>query len=169
LVLIGVQVTNFLIYEYFCLKFLNSIHGDTLVPSFSLPKLTSWRFFVVVFVRDCLTRLNLSKTLNLLQETVAEVITDGSIESLEQYLDIDELPDPEAEPAPNPASCQRSSSVIFHAKKLLMSEKSLSVMHMCMKVIYLLFFLKKYKKTEIFVVNFMRKCKKYYVWMEVHC
>jgi hypothetical protein len=100
---------------------------------------------------------------------VAEVITDGSIESLEQYLDIDELPDPEAEPAPNPASCQRSSSVIFHAKKLLMSEKSLSVMHMCMKVIYLLFFLKKYKKTEIFVVNFMRKCKKYYVWMEVHC
>ena len=30
-------------------------------------------------------------------------------------------------------------------------------------------FLKKYKKTEIFVVNFMRKCKKYYVWMEVHC
>jgi hypothetical protein len=32
---------------------------------------------------------------------VAEVITDGSIESLEQYLDIDELPDPEAEPAPN--------------------------------------------------------------------
>ena len=53
-----------------------------------------------VFVRDCLTRLNLSKTLNLLQATVAEVITDGSIESLEQYLDIDELPDPEAEPAP---------------------------------------------------------------------
>jgi hypothetical protein len=36
-----------------------------------------------------------------LQATVAEVITDGSIESLEQYLDIDELPDPEAEPAPN--------------------------------------------------------------------
>ena len=32
---------------------------------------------------------------------MAEVITDGSIESLEQYLDIDELPDPEAEPAPN--------------------------------------------------------------------
>ncbi len=30
---------------------------------------------------------------------MAEVITDGSIESLEQYLDIDELPDPEAEPA----------------------------------------------------------------------
>ena len=73
----------------------------TFVPSFSLPRLTSWRFFVVVFVRDCLTRLNLSKTLNLLQATVAEVITDGSIESLEQYLDIDELPDPEAEPAPN--------------------------------------------------------------------
>ena len=32
---------------------------------------------------------------------MAEVITDGSIESLEQYLDIDELPNPEAEPAPN--------------------------------------------------------------------
>ncbi len=28
---------------------------------------------------------------------MAEVITDGSIESLEQYLDIDKLPDPEAE------------------------------------------------------------------------
>jgi hypothetical protein len=94
----------------------------------------------------------LSKTLNLLQATVAEVITDGSIESLEQYLDIDELPDPEAEPAPNPASCQRSSSVIFHAKKLLMSEKSLSVMHMCMKVIYLLFFLKKYNKKLRFLL-----------------
>jgi hypothetical protein len=96
-----------------------------------------------------------------LQATVAEVITDGSIESLEQYLDIDELPDPEAEPAPNdnpePAESRwktdrkewkweeeaRSSSVIFHAKKLLMSEKSLSVMHMCMKVIYLLFFFEK--------------------------
>ena len=30
---------------------------------------------------------------------MAEVITDGTIESLEQYLDIDELPDLEAEPA----------------------------------------------------------------------
>jgi hypothetical protein len=29
LVLTGVRVTNFLIYEYFCLKFLHSIHGDT--------------------------------------------------------------------------------------------------------------------------------------------
>jgi hypothetical protein len=28
LVLTGVRVTNFLIYEYFCLKFLHSIHGD---------------------------------------------------------------------------------------------------------------------------------------------
>jgi hypothetical protein len=57
-------------------------------------------YIFLVFVRDCLTRLNLSKTLNFLQATVAEVITDGSIESLEQYLDIDELPDPEDEPAP---------------------------------------------------------------------
>ncbi len=42
---------------------------------------------------------------NLLQGTVAEVITDGKIETLMQYLDIDELPDPDeaeaAEPAPN--------------------------------------------------------------------
>jgi hypothetical protein len=29
LVLTGVWVTNFLIYEYFCLKFLHSIHGNT--------------------------------------------------------------------------------------------------------------------------------------------
>jgi hypothetical protein len=28
LVLTGVRVTNFLIYENFCLKFLHSIHGD---------------------------------------------------------------------------------------------------------------------------------------------
>jgi hypothetical protein len=42
---------------------------------------------------------------NLLQATVAEVITDGNIDTLVQYLDIDELPDPDeaeaAEPAPN--------------------------------------------------------------------
>ena len=34
----------------------------------------------------------------MLQATVAEVITDGNIEVLEQYVE-DELPDPEAEPA----------------------------------------------------------------------
>jgi hypothetical protein len=43
-----------------------------------------------------------------LQATVAEVITDGTIESLEQYMDIDELPDldlpvPDENPAGDPA------------------------------------------------------------------
>ena len=37
---------------------------------------------------------------------MAEVITEGSIETLEQYLDIDELPDPEPAPKDNAVLAQ---------------------------------------------------------------
>ena len=47
---------------------------------------------------------------NLLQATVAEVITDGNIEPLMQYLDIDELPDPEEAEAVEPAAAELAPS-----------------------------------------------------------